>query len=420
MIKARESANMRFIVRNKRTQDIEPETTRKPLPKKIYDLFNNPNVLQSRWEFLQQRKVLEQVCGNSFTYANCPIGFKTNIENVQSLFNVWPQYMQFILAGSYFEATKIEEVIKSWKFEYGTYKKTFEPHEILHRNQPNTNIGNGLIFGSPIAQALVKPLSNIDMAYESRNVLMANRGMRAIFSSDRGDDSGKIPLFPEETKEVYASLKKFGTMEGQENFWFTNYPISVTPIDQDVTKLGLFEEIATDAMLVCHAFGVPEILLKLYLQGATFENQSESVKRLYSGTLIPEAEDDLIAFNRFLGLNDTEWVLEGSFDHVPGLQRAEADRSKSNREASVYLKDLFLCGAITHNQWLEGVELEPYTDGDKRIWEFDDRQIGIILNKLTVQSESQQNGNQENNNPPPPKPKMNGHNVNGHANIYSN
>jgi hypothetical protein len=414
MIKARESANMRYVVHKRgKPDEIEPENTRKDLPRKIYQIMGQPNPLQSKWEWLLQRKVLFELAGNSFTYGNAPLGFKPTIENIQTMFNVWPQYMNVMLTGKYFEATELSEIISGWKFQYNQYKKEFRPDEIFLRSGPNLGMQDGLILGRPTAAGLVKPLSNIEMGYESRNVIMRNRGMRAIISSDKGDASGSVPFLPQERTEMQEDFAdRYGTLEDQWQWLLTGLPVNVTPIDQDVMKLGLFEEIATDAMIVCHAFGVPEILLKLYLQGATFENQSESVKRLYNGTLIPEAEAELTAFNNWLGLTNTDWELSGSWDHIPGLQRSEADRSSANRNASLYLKDLFMVGAITHNQWLIGVEMEPYgPEGDKRIWDFDDRQLAIIMRStIAVQADNQQqnqNGNGQNG--------QNGQNGNGNG-----
>jgi len=371
MIKAREYANMKFVIKNRRTGEVEPETTRKPLPQKIYKLLNNPNVMQKRWEFLIQRKIFREVCGNTMTYGNAGFGMGVNINNIVALWNVWPQYMEFKLAGKYFDATEATDVIKGWRFKYGDTEKEFATNEILHQNSPNIDPRAGLIFGTPTAASLIRPLSNIDMAYESRNVMMQNRGMRVILSSDRGDASGKIPLLAKEKDEIQEQIKGYGLREGQKQFFFSNMPLKSTPIDQDVRKLGLFEEIATDAMLVCHAFGVPEILLKLYLHGATFENQAASVRRLYQGTLIPESQDEIIAFNSFLGLDDTEWYIEGSFDHVAELQESEklkADTSKIYSDQ--YLAELKM-NVITPDEFREfmdyGKKPEPKSDDPQTI-----------------------------------------------------
>jgi hypothetical protein len=67
-IKAREYGNVRIKVMNRETGEVEPEFTRKPLPKKIYNFFKRPNVMQSRGEFFRQRKIFFEVAGNTFTY----------------------------------------------------------------------------------------------------------------------------------------------------------------------------------------------------------------------------------------------------------------------------------------------------------------------------------------------------------------
>src|SRR5690606_11894274 len=174
---------------------------------------------------------------------NFALGFKANLNSLSSLWNVWPAYMKFKLAGKYFEATEIRDVVQSWKFELGDYRKEWEPWEILHKNKPNTNANDGLIFGRSPAYSLIRPLTNIDMAYESRNVLMRNRGMRVMFTSNKTDGTGNIPLSDEERKDNDDLMKKYGTLEGQSQFFFSPYPLNVNVIDQDVTKLGLFDEI---------------------------------------------------------------------------------------------------------------------------------------------------------------------------------
>jgi hypothetical protein len=154
-------------------------------------------------------------------------------------------------------------------------------------------------------------------------------------------------------------MMKYGMLEGQNQFFFSPAPLKATAIDQDVRKLGLFEEIATDAMMVCNAYGVPEILLKLYLQGATFENVEASVRRLYQGTLIPEAEDDMIAFNNFLGLNETDWKIVASFDHVAALQESEAKKAETDSKKKDIAMKEFQAGLLTLDEYRTAMGYGP-------------------------------------------------------------
>lgn len=402
-IKARAKSNRKFEVVNRNTGKVEPAHTLKEIPRRIYELLERPNPLQNRIEFLKQWAIFEQVCGNAFIYLNGPTGFTPNIKNIKSLWNVWPQYMQYKLTGKYFSAESITDIIKEWRFEYGTYKQEFQPGEIFLRNAPNTELLDGIIFGRATACSLEKPFTNIEMAYESRNVMMQNRGMRMVFTSDKGDASGKIALQDQEKEILQEEIKGYGLLEGQKQFFFSRMPMKATPVDQDVTKLGLFEEIATDTMVCCHGFGVPEILLKVYLHGATFENQHMSVLRLYQDTIIPEAEDEDISLNMILGLQDTDWMVRSSFDHIPALQEAEQKKYAAYKDISTYMKELFFSGGVTHNQWLSMMDLPTYPDGDKRIWEFTPEQLEIIFRKSTAQ-EPQQNEGQNGT-----KAKLNGH-----------
>lgn len=357
-IKAREYGNMRIKVLNKNTGQCEDVNTKKAIPKALYNRFDNPNVLQARGEYFRQGKIFQEVAGNGFRYGNFTIGMKS-IEHCAALWNVWPAMMQFMLAGKYFEATDISEIIKNWKFELGNYKKVWEPHEILHTNNPNTDLRDSLIFGRSTARSLLRPLSNIDMAYESRNVIMKNRGMRVILTSAKGDASGQLPLQDHEISAVQKAMEEYGMREGQKQFFFTHMPVTAVPIDQDVSKLGLFEEIATDAMVVCNAYGVPEILLKLYIKGTTFENQEASVRRLYQGTLTPEAEEEMIAYNKFLNLADTDWMLWPTFDHVAVLQESEEKKQKRQKDKSDQLLAEFAKGLLTLEEYREEMGYGP-------------------------------------------------------------
>lgn len=350
-LKAREYSNMKIGVWNKRTDTLEPRSSKKPAVMKLYKLWDRPNCTQSTWEFLQQWKIFYETCGNSFSYANSPIGFEPTFETIQALWNPWPEYMSYQLTGKYFEATEMADIVKNWKFEYGKYKKEWDPKEIFHRNRPNTKVQDGLIFGQSAAEPLYRPLSNIQMAYESRNVIMKNRGMRAIISSAAGDATGRIPLQPNEKEEVNVQIKDYGMLEGQNQFFFSNYPLDVKTFDQDVSKLGLFEEIATDAMIVAIAHGVPEVLLKLYLKGTTFENQEASVRRLYQGALIPEALDDMMAWSSFLGLDDTDFCLVPLFDHIVALQESEERKAKVDQSKKETAMKEFASNIITLDEY---------------------------------------------------------------------
>lgn len=392
---AKAESNVKVQVWNKKTEELEPESTTAKIPQKIYQLFKHPNPLQSKRELFYQKSIFYNVAGNSYLYGNVPNNFKMDISTIQTLVNVWPQYMTYILAGGYFNALTIEDIIAKWVFDASTFKRTFESDQILHQNYPNTDFQTkywgsktGVISGQSVIETLTIPLSNIMLAYESRNVVIKNRGMRAIISSDKADTTGRVPLMPEDKLKVQEDIKEYGLLDDQNQFLLTTMPLKVDVIDQDVRKLGLFDEIVHDGMIVANALSVPTDLLKLDLRGVTYENQDASMRRLYQDNVIPRAKEDFDAFNSWFGLNDTEWEIRGSFEHLPILQADKEKAARANRQKSAYMKELFEKGAVTHNMWLTEVGLETYEGGDKRIWEFEPDQLDVILNRQQSNGET--------------------------------
>lgn len=397
---AKAESNVKIEVWNKRTEEVEPISTTQKIPQKIYQLFANPNPIQSKREFFYQKSIFYNVAGNSYIYGNKPPNFNLDISTIQTLVNVWPQYMTYILAGGYFDALEISDIIKKWVFESGIFKREFEPNEILHQNYPNTDFQeydfgsrSGRISGTSVVETLRVPLSNIMLAYESRNVLIGNRGFRAIFSSAKGDGTGRLPLMPQDKEIIQEEIKEYGTLADQKQFLFTTMPINVDMVDQDVRKLGLFEEIVDDGMIVSNALSVPTDLLKLDLKGVTYENQDASMKRLYQDNIIPRTKEDFNAFNVWLGLNETEWQVRGSFAHLPILQENKEQNAKANDVTSKYYKDLFERGLVTVNQWLEAVEAKTVDQpwGENYIFELPEKHRNFILSMMSKKIENQSN-----------------------------
>jgi hypothetical protein len=240
-------------------------------------------------------------------------------------------------------------------------------------------------------------LSNIRIAYESRNVIARERGMRAIISSSDSDGNmGSIPMGDTEKQEVQRDLRNYGFRNGQDQFMVTRHNIAVHHVDQDVRKLGLLNEIASDAMAVSERYGVPEILVKLYIKGATFENQESSERRMYQNTTIPEMNDFIEDLNVWLKTRDFGYEYIVDFNHIPVLQKNEKDRSEINKNINTINKELFFSGAIIYNQWLQAIGYASVDQSwaKKRITEMTDEEIFRIKGNYTLNSTIEEDGNQ--------------------------
>ena len=90
---AKAESNVKIEVWNKKKEELVEDTTTEKIPAKAYKLLKNPNPLQSTRELFYQKSVFYNVAGNSYLYGNAPDNFTLDISTIQTMVNVWPQYM---------------------------------------------------------------------------------------------------------------------------------------------------------------------------------------------------------------------------------------------------------------------------------------------------------------------------------------
>ena len=385
-IVSKAESNVRIRVWNKVKEEYEPESTTARIPQKIYKLFKNPNPTQSGREWYRQKSIFYNVAGNAFIHGNLPDNFKNkgmDIMSVQTLTNPWPQYMGYKLSGGYFSALEISDVIEQWVFDSPIWKKEWDPHEILLQNNPNVNLfsPSGPLSGTSVIEGLRRPLTNVMKALEARNVVMDNMGMAGMISSNKGDAISKVPLMPDEKAELEERMKNYGNLEDQMRWFFTTSPVKVDMFDQDVRKLGLFEEVVSDGLLISSGVNVPNDLVKLDVDGITYENQTASLRILYENNVIPRVNDDMQGMTSWLNLDDTDWEIHGKFDHLAIFKEDEVNASKAKLTTSKVSESLFMRGQITGNQWMVSVGFPENPNGSKFIWEYSPDELAVILNK---------------------------------------
>lgn len=393
-IRANYASNVRYKVKDIKTGDVYSRSDiatgklKNPTVAKMFNIISNPNPLASTKEFEFQQSIFKDVFGNSYIYALSGVK-DININTVVKLWSIYPQYMLPKVTKKSFDQTEYSNLVSKWDFKKGAeIIKTFEPEQILHRKDFNIALDcdTDLILGKSRIIQLSRPLSNIMIAYESRNVIAKGRGARAIISSATEDGQGTIPLRPNEKQELQEEFRDYGFSEGQYQFLLTRFNLNVTPIDQDIRKLGLMEEIIDDNNIVSHAYGVPPILTALDLAGATFENQKESVRRMYQGTTIPEADDKVNDLNVFLKTREEGYEYIASFEHIPELQENLKERSETNKNVNIVEKQLFYSGVTTYNQWLAALDKPPIEEAwaNQRITEISEEEFARITTKPPV------------------------------------
>lgn len=389
-IKANAFKNLRFQIEDLRTNEIfelkdAPDSN-------IKTLLTKPNAWQTCTEWLQMYKIHEAIFGNTYLYASVPSGFEVNAEDVTVL-NLLPPYLtKPIVTGNWLETRDINDIVKEYQF-HNVLKNNiqkFKPNTILHLNEPNITYDLNFVKGKSKLLALSKPVSNIEKAYESRNVLIKKRGALGFLSSDRkSGELGTLPLMDQDIEQIQDQYNKYGTLDNQYSLLILNQPVKYQEMGKSVKDLMLFEEVESSTITISNSYGVPELLTKAYVSGGTFENLQASERRLYDSTIIPETKIFIDGLNDFLKTAELNIKIHASFDHVKVLQTSKTEESETRRRDEETALSSFKIGAFTYNQYLQAIGQPNDAEiGNLRIWDLQPNQIAAIISNNNVLTET--------------------------------
>tara|TARA_R110000772_G_scaffold125404_2_gene232117 strand:+ start:259 stop:1476 length:1218 start_codon:yes stop_codon:yes gene_type:complete len=280
--------------------------------------LENPNALMNGNDYnflLDQSKSLY---GKSFEYVLKGFSSQQIPTDIKIL---PPNQMKIETTGFWYKQTKIEEIIKEFKYD----NNSIPVDEIIYRRIPNAN--NPIDGESPL-KSLYMPISNIREAYKFRNVIMTKRGALGMLTNQSSNSVGAIPLRDTERQRIEKQYQEsYGTDDDQSQILISNASLSYQSMSFPTKDLLLFEEVNEDFMRIIDAYGL-NINLFSRTAGSTFENLSQGLKQAYQSTIIPEAEELAMNRTKLFGMDSSKEWLELDFSHVPVLQENEVEKSQ--------------------------------------------------------------------------------------------
>lgn len=373
------SSNGKKVIVDSRTdEEISWQKRSEPVQKLKNLLIYRPNPLQSGKEFTFQGIFYLKTFGNRYVYGLTPEGFQFDLMNIEALYNLPSQFMQVRKTGKLYNQTNISGIISEYARTNVYPPETYIPENIIHFNEVNISSDAATIMGISKLEVLKYPITNTQKAFESMNTILESRGAQGILSIDSKDGQGSIiPLDPELKKETQDKFKNdYGLLNGQNPFLLSPVPLNYIKTIMSSKELGIYEEFSNNAIIIGNEFGVPPELMKTYIQGATYENQIQSVRRLYQDTVIPMVEDEDVYWNYRLNLEKYGFRLKTKWDHIPALSEnvkevATANSLNVNSALKEYQENL-----ITWNDYLRKTNQEVLgNEGDKYKYERE-REIG--------------------------------------------
>ncbi len=242
------------------------------------DLAKQPNPIQSWSDVVYSFSVNDALYSNAFGY--CP---KRSFDIRNLLVPLPSNRIQLDTSGKTLKQMDEGGMINRYKFRYDDDKlEIIEVDDMIY-----LTTADGMNILKPISRidSLKYPLSNIKASYHKRNVLLENIGAIGILSAQKSDMGGAIPMTPEEK----TAIQKDWYNRSKDELLITESQVNWTPMSYPTKDLLLFEELNADKMAIIDAYGM-NVNLFSNEKGSTFSNVKDSVRLVYTDTIIPETQ----------------------------------------------------------------------------------------------------------------------------------
>lgn len=302
-----------------------------PTQSDVLKLLEQPNVFQSRNEYLTQWFIQRCLYSNVYVYQLKGSSFQ---EIPSGLWNLSPSRMSIHRTGKIWNQTELENIIEKYSFRHDDQNAftDFSTDEIVQFSIPDPD---DPIMGTSLLNSARMAISNIRAAYGYRNVVYTKKGAIGIWSTEGKDAIGTIQLTDTERIEMSEQLtRSYGIGDRQASVLVANKPMKWNPATYPMKDMELFKEVTEDFKVLIDTFGANEFMFTSGegSKGSTFTNVEAGERGCYQNTLTPIAKDLANGFaNRFGILENGGW-LDLTFDHLPVMQE---DKTK---EAEVFEK----------------------------------------------------------------------------------
>ncbi len=293
----------------------------------VIDLIKNPNATQSWSDVVYSLSVQDALYSNSFAY--CP---KRSFDIRNLMVPLPANKVKINLSGKKLEAMDTEDLITNFKFYYDD--DTIQTIDWFDMVYLTTDDGMNLVKPISRVDSLKYPLSNIKAQYHKRNVLLENLGAIGILSTNNNDMGGAIPMTPEERKQIQRDWFN----RNKDELMITESSVDWKPMSYPTKDLMLFEELTADKIAIIDTYGLSVNLFSSD-KGATFTNVRDSIRMVYTDTIIPETQSMYDSIMKQWGL-DGEYYLKAEFNHLPVMQVDEESRANVQKTKAETLEKI--------------------------------------------------------------------------------
>lgn len=292
----------------------------------LVDLIKTPNATQSWQDVIFTMAVQDGIYSNAFAYSP-----KLSFDIRKMIVPIPSSHVIVDTNGKRLNAMDVEGLIDRFRFRYDDGKiEPLSVQDVLYIMTPD---GVNIINPKSRLDGLQLPLSNIMASYKKRNILLENLPTPGILSGGKTDIGGAIPLTPEEKVELKRSFFR----KQKDEVIVTENPVTWTPMSFPTKDLMLFEEVKEDFLKIIDAFGLNMNIFSS-VEGSTFSNVRDSIRMVYTDTIIPETQTLYDTIVKFYGLDKDGYTLQADFSALPVLQTDHEKESSIQKVKAETLK----------------------------------------------------------------------------------
>lgn len=185
------------------------------------------------------------------------------------------------------------------------------------------DVSNGL-SGNPLTSpsridSIKKQIDNISSASDAQNIMIKTVGREMIFKEkQKSQIDTAMMLAPGDKEDMERKFQRYGAQTGQNRTVILNKEMGWKSMHVPHSDLGFEEILSLNANLMGQALQVPNAVYKAYMQGDTFENQSQGLLAFLQGTMQARANDIANSWSSFFGIK-----VKASCEHLPIMSKVE-------------------------------------------------------------------------------------------------
>lgn len=366
--------------------------------KEVNKFLSRPNPLQSFEQLLVLHIFYKKLLGNSYIKAAMSSDIASN-EIWKWCSNYWvlPSPKVSVNTPTFipmYSTNTISEMINSYDLLFGGTIEHIDPKFIMHSKELDIDSNNPLKGVSRLISQK-KPISNLIAVYQARNIIYTKRGALGMLVSKKVDETGSIPLTPDEKKAIRDEYNNtHGLTSDKSPVGISNTPLDFIKMSMSISELEPFEEALIDGCLIAGAYEIPSELIPRKDHG-TFSNQEENEAKAYVNVVIPEARQFAKEITEFLGLENSGLYIDIDFSDIDVLKKGYKEEQESKAVLSKRCKEEFISGVITLNDWRARIGESKIENPlyDKFALEMSEEELNTVMKLYSQKNEKGTNDN---------------------------